>query len=81
MRLLTDNPIDLFIDRTRQLLKALVSVSKPADLGVALPSCGSQIEGNRNEGDDVYPGLGPLNGGKTLCPALVYIDEDVSSHS
>ena len=26
-------------------------------------------------GHDVYPGLGPLDGGKTLRPALVYIDE------
>ena len=32
-----------------------------------------------NEGDDVYSASGPLYGGKTLCPALVYIDEDVSS--
>ena len=28
----------------------------------------------RDEADDVYPGSGPLNGGKTLRPALVYID-------
>ena len=26
-----------------------------------------------------YPGSGPLDGGKTLCPALVYIDGDVSN--
>ena len=26
-----------------------------------------------------YPGSGPLDGGKTLRPALVYIDGDVSS--
>ena len=26
-----------------------------------------------------YPGSDPLNGGKTLHPALVYIDMDVSS--
>ena len=26
-----------------------------------------------------YPGSGPLNGGKTLRPALVYIDGDVPS--
>ena len=25
-------------------------------------------------GHDVYLGSGPLDGGKTLCPALVYID-------
>ena len=25
-------------------------------------------------GHDVYPGSGPLDGGKTLRPALVYID-------
>jgi hypothetical protein len=34
----------------------------------------SRINGNRNEGDDVYPGSGPLDEGKTLRPALVYID-------
>ena len=27
----------------------------------------------------MYPGSGPLDGGKTLCPALVYTNEDVSS--
>jgi hypothetical protein len=26
-----------------------------------------------------YPGLGPLGGGKTLLPALVYIKGEVSS--
>ena len=34
-----------------------------------------------NKGDDVYPGSGPLDGGKTLCPALVYTNDDVSSTS
>ena len=28
----------------------------------------------RGRGHDVYPGSGPLDGGKTLRPALVYID-------
>ena len=32
-----------------------------------------------DEGDDVYPGLGPLDGGKTLRPPLAYINGDVSS--
>ena len=35
------------------------------------------VTGDR--GHDVYPGSGPLDGGKTLRPTLVYIDEDVSS--
>ena len=30
------------------------------------------VTGDR--GHNVYPGLGPLNGGKTLRPALVYIN-------
>ena len=30
------------------------------------------VTGDR--GHDVYPGSGPLDGGKTLRPALVYID-------
>ena len=42
-------------------------------------SCGSWVNGNRDRGDDVYLGSGPLDGGKTLCPALVYIDGDVLS--
>ena len=29
----------------------------------------------RGRGHDVYPGSGPLDGGKTLRHALVYIDE------
>ena len=37
------------------------------------------FDGNRDEGDDVYPGSGPLNGGKTLHPASVYIDGYVTS--
>ena len=32
-----------------------------------------------NEGDDVYLGSGPLDGGKILRPALVCIDGDVSN--
>jgi hypothetical protein len=47
-------------------MKAPMSVSKLADLGVGVPSCGSRIEGNRDEGDDVYQGSDPLDGGKTL---------------
>ena len=46
--------------------------------GRGVPSCGSQINGNRNKGDDVYPSSDPLDGGKTLRHALVYIDGDVS---
>ena len=33
---------------------------------------GSMVTGDR--GHDVYLGSGPLNGGNTLRPALVYID-------
>jgi hypothetical protein len=58
-----------------------VSVVKLADLRVGVLSCGSRIDGNMNEGDDVYPGSGPLYAGKTLHPALVYIEDDVSSTS
>ena len=32
-----------------------------------------------NRGDDVYAGSDPLDGGKTLRPALVYIHDGVSS--
>ena len=34
-----------------------------------------RIDGNRRQGTRCYPGSGPLDGGKTLLPALVYIDE------
>ena len=32
-----------------------------------------RINGNKGQwGHDVYPGLGPLKGGKILCPAWLY---------
>ena len=60
-------------------MKAPVSASKPADLGVGDPELWNSDRGNRNKGDYVYLGSGPHDGGKTLHPALVYINEDVSS--
>ena len=57
-----------------------MSVSKLADLGVGGPELwilGSMVTGTKETA--FYPGSGPLDGGKTLCPALVYIDVDVSS--
>ena len=53
-----------------------MSVSKPTDLGVGgleLWILGSMVIGTKET--MFYPGLGPLDGGKTLRPALVYIDE------
>ena len=50
-------------------------MSKPADLGVGGPELwilGSTVTGTKET--MFYPDLGPLNGGKTLRPALVYID-------
>jgi hypothetical protein len=57
-------------------MKAPLSVSKPADLGVGGPELwilGSMV--TKTKETMFYPGLGPLYGGKTLRPALVYIDE------
>ena len=57
-------------------MKAPLSVSKPADLGVGGPELwilGSMVTGTKDT--IFYPGSGPLDGGKTLRPALVYIDE------
>jgi hypothetical protein len=61
-------------------MKAPLSVSKPADLGVGGPELwilGSMVIGTRDT--MFYPGSGPLDGGKTLRPALVYINDGVSS--
>ena len=54
---------------------APLSVSKLTDLGVGGPELwilGSIVTGTKEM--MFYPGSGPLNGGKTLRPALVYID-------
>jgi len=51
-------------------------MSKPVDLGVGGPKLwilGSMVTGTKEM--MFYPGSGPLDGGKTLRPALVYIDE------
>ena len=56
-----------------------MSVLNRQTSGQAVPSYGSRVDGNRNKGDDIYPGSGPLDGGQTLHPALVYIDDDVPS--
>ena len=56
-------------------MKAPLSVSKPADLRVGGPELWivrSMVTGTKET--MFYPGSGPLNGGKTLRPALVYID-------
>lgn len=56
-------------------MKAPLSVSKLADLGVGGPELwilGSMVTGTKEI--MFYLGLGPLDGGKTLCPALVYTD-------
>ena len=37
------------------------------------------MDGNRNREATFYPVSGPLDGGKNLHPALVYINGDVSS--
>ena len=53
-----------------KVCKLPLSVSKPADLGQGSRTVHLRIEGNkRQRGHDVYPGLGPLEGGKTLLPA------------
>ena len=60
-------------------MKAPLSVSKPADLRVGGPELwilGSMV--TRTKETMFYPGLGPLDGGKTPRLALVYI-ERVSS--
>ena len=56
-------------------MKAPLSMSKPADLGVGGPELwilGSMVIGKKET--MFYPGSSPLDGGKTLCHALVYID-------
>ena len=56
-------------------MKASLSVSKLADLGVGgheLWILGSLVTGMKEI--MFYPGSRPLDGGKTLHPALVYID-------
>ena len=65
-------------DHTAELsMKAPLSVSKPTDLGVGGPELwilGSMVTGTKETMSVFYPGSGPLDGGKTLRPALVYID-------
>ena len=56
-------------------MKAPLSVSKPGDLGVGGPELWilrPMVTGTKETMS--YPGLGPLDGGKTLRHALVYID-------
>ena len=52
----------------------IVGVKTVRSRGRGSRAVDSWINGNRNEGDDVLPRLGPLDGGKTLRPALVYIN-------
>ena len=57
--------------------------------GVSVKTGGSRVGGPElwildrwvtgEKGDDIYLGSGPLNGGKTLRPALFCIDDGVSS--
>ena len=50
-------------------------MSKPTDLGARGPELwilGSMVTGTKEM--MFYPGSGPLDGGKILLPALVYID-------
>ena len=56
-------------------MKAPLSVSKLANLGVGGPELwilGLMVTGTKET--MFYPGSGPFDGGKTLRPALVYIN-------
>ena len=56
-------------------MKAPLSVSKTADFGLGGPELwilGSMVTGMKET--MFYLGSSPLDGGKTLRPALVYID-------
>ena len=57
-------------DDTEELsMKAPMSVSKLADLEWGVPICASRLMVTGSKGHNVYPGSGPLDGGKTLLPA------------
>ena len=57
-------------DNTEELsMKAPMSVSKPADLGRGSRTVRLRSMVTGDGGHNVYPGSGPLDGGKTLLPA------------
>ena len=56
-------------DTVELSMKAPMSVSKPADLGLGSRTVRLRRMVTGDKGHDVYPGSGPLDGGKTLRPA------------
>ena len=54
-----------------------VKTGRPRGRGSRAVDLGSMVTETRET--MIYPGSGPLDGGKTLRPALVYINGDVSS--
>ena len=66
----SEGSIKPFSDSTEELsMKAPMSVSKPADLGRGSQTVRLRLMVTGDLGHDVYPGLGPLDGGNTLLHA------------
>ena len=62
-------------DDTEELsMKAPMSLSKPADLGYWVPIYASKLMVTGSKGHNVYPGSGPLDGGKPYS-CLIDIDD------
>lgn len=74
-----DPPLALDLHGPGESPKSPVSVLKPTDLGVGGPELWiSDLWITGDEGDRIYPGLGPL---EEVIPYVLldYIDDDVSS--
>ena len=60
LSLITRGAIKPVFNVTPELsMKAPMSVSKPADLGLGVPNCASKVDGNRRQGTRCLPRYGP----------------------